>query len=175
MSIFSINSIINSLKIKNKMKLFHKHEKKISTIHEITNLDWEDQIDKIYLQILSYHSSALCLATNTIRNNDTDKVGTISDEIVFRFHKNIDSSNHKIISKLKREIFNEIFKKYNDIDKKERNDFYHINKDIYLESDYLVYPLHQSLDKKGLLICEYPNEEQVLNKICQSFVQLLGN
>ena len=51
----------------------------------------------------------------------------------------------------------------------------HINKDIYLESDYLVYPLHQSLDKKGLLICEYPNEEQVLNKICQSFVQLLGN
>jgi len=25
------------------------------------------------------------------------------------------------------------------------------------------------------LICEYPNEEQVLNKICQSFVQLLGN
>ena len=62
-----------------------------------------------------------------------------------------------------------------DIDKKERNDFYHINKDIYLESDYLVYPLHQSLDKKGLLICEYPNEEQVLNKICQSFVQLLGN
>ena len=172
------------------MKLFHKHEEKISTIHEITNLDWEDQIDKIYLQILSYHSSALCLATNTIRNNDTDKVGTISDEIVFRFHKNIDSSNHKIISKLKREIFNEIFKKYNDIDKKERNDFYHINKnvfdiewnsegvkykDIYLESDYLVYPLHQSLDKKGLLICEYPNEEQVLNKICQSFVQLLGN
>ena len=157
------------------MKLFHKHEEKISTIQEITNLDWEDQIDKIYLQILSYHSSALCLATNTIRNNDTDKVGTISDEIVFRFHKNIDSSNHKIISKLKREIFNEIFKKYNDIDKKERNDFYHINKDIYLESDYLVYPLHQSLDKKGLLICEYPNEEQVLNKICQSFVQLLGN
>ena len=90
------------------MKLFHKHEEKISTIHEITNLDWEDQIDKVYLQILSYHSSALCLATNTIRNNDTDKVGTISDEIVFRFHKNIDSSNHKIISKLKREIFNEI-------------------------------------------------------------------
>ena len=29
------------------MKLFHKHEVKISTIHEITNLDWEDQIDKI--------------------------------------------------------------------------------------------------------------------------------
>ena len=69
------------------MKLFHKHEEKISTFHEITNLDWEDQIDKIYLQILSYHSSALCLATNTIRNNDTDKVGTISDEILFRFHK----------------------------------------------------------------------------------------
>ena len=36
-----------------------------------------------------------------------------------------------------------------------------INKDIYLESDYLVYPLHQSLDKKGLLICEYPNEPRI--------------
>ena len=158
------------------MKIFHKNvEKKISTIHEITNLEWESEIDKIYLQILSKHSSVLCIATNTIKNDEKDKVGTTSEEIIFRFSQRINSSNHDIISKLKREIFNEIFIKYNEIEKEERDDFYHINKGDYLESDYLVYPLHQSIDKKGLLICEHPNDEIVLNKICESFIQILGN
>ena len=158
------------------MKIFHKNvEKKISTIHEITNLEWESEIDKIYLQILSKHSSVLCIATNTIKNDEKDKVGTTSEEIIFRFSQRINSSNHDIISKLKREIFNEIFIKYNEIEKEERDDFYHINKGDYLESDYLVYPLHQSIDKKGLLICEHPNDEIVLNKISESFIQILGN
>ena len=158
------------------MKIFHKNvEKKISTIHEITNLEWESEIDKIYLQILSKHSSVLCIATNTIKNDEKDKVGTTSEEIIFRFSQRINSSNHDIISKLKREIFNEIFIKYNEIEKEERDDFYHINKGDYLESDYLVYPLHQSIDKKGLLICEHPNDEIVLNKICELFIQILGN
>jgi len=158
------------------MKIFHKNvEKKLSTIHEITNLEWESEIDKIYLQILSKHSSALCIATNTIKNDEKDKVGTTSEEIIFRFSQRINSSNHDIISKLKREIFNEIFIKYNEIEKEERDDFYHINKGDYLESDYLVYPLHQSIDKKGLLICEHPNDEIVLNKISESFIQILGN
>ena len=158
------------------MKIFHKNvEKKISTIHEITNLEWESEIDKIYLQILSKHSSTLCIATNTIKNDEKDKVGTTSEEIIFRFSQRINSSNHDIISKLKREIFNEIFIKYNEIEKEERDDFYHINKGDYLESDYLVYPLHQSIDKKGLLICEHPNDEIVLNKISESFIQILGN
>ena len=158
------------------MKIFHKNvEKKLSTIHEITNLEWESEIDKIYLQILSKHSSVLCIATNTIKNDEKDKVGTTSEEIIFRFSQRINSSNHDIISKLKREIFNEIFIKYNEIEKEERDDFYHINKGDYLESDYLVYPLHQSIDKKGLLICEHPNDEIVLNKICESFIQILGN
>ena len=76
---------------------------------------------------------------------------------------------------MKRDIFNEIFIKYNEIEKEERDDFYHINKGDYLESDYLVYPLHQSIDKKGLLICEHPNDEIVLNKISESFIQILGN
>ena len=158
------------------MKIFHKNvEKKLSTIHEITNLEWESEIDKIYLQILSKHSSVLCIATNTIKNDEKDKVGTTSEEIIFRFSQRINSSNHDIISKLKREIFNEIFIKYNEIEKEERDDFYHINKGDYLESDYLVYPLHQSIDKKGLLICEHPNDEIVLNKISESFIQILGN
>ena len=158
------------------MKIFHKNvEKKLSTIHEITNLEWESEIDKIYLQILSKHSSVLCIATNTIKNDEKDKVGTTSEEIIFRFSQRINSSNHDIISKLKREIFNEIFIKYNEIEKEERDYFYHINKGDYLESDYLVYPLHQSIDKKGLLICEHPNDEIVLNKICESFIQILGN
>ena len=158
------------------MKIFHKNvEKKISTIHEITNLEWESEIDKIYLQILSKHSSVLCIATNTIKNDEKDKVGTTSEEIIFRFSQRINSSNHDIISKLKREIFNKIFIKYNEIEKEERDDFYHINKGDYLESDYLVYPLHQSIDKKGLFICEYPNDKIVLNKICASFIQILGN
>ena len=158
------------------MKIFHKNvEKKLSTIHEITNLEWESEIDKIYLQILSKHSSVLCIATNTIKNDEKDKVGTTSEEIIFRFSQRINSSNHDIISKLKREIFNEIFIKYNEIEKEERDDFYHIYKGDYLESDYLVYPLHQSIDKKGLLICEHPNDEIVLNKICESFIQILGN
>ena len=157
------------------MKIFHKNVQKFSTIHEITNLEWESEIDKIYLQILSKHSSVLCIATNTIKNDEKDKVGTTSEEIIFRFSQRINSSNHDIISKLKREIFNKIFIKYNEIEKEERDDFYHINKGDYLESDYLVYPLHQSIDKKGLLICEHPNDEIVLNKICESFIQILGN
>ena len=157
------------------MKIFHKNVQKISNIHEITNLEWESEIDKIYLQILSKHSSALCIATNTIKNDENDKVGSTSEEIIFRFSKKINKSNHDIISKLKTEIFNEIFIKYNEIDKEERDDFYHINKGDYLESDFLVYPLHQSIDKKGLFICEHPNDEIVLNKICESFIQILGN
>ena len=94
--------------------------------------------------------------------------------LFFRFDKHIDAFDHKIISKLKREIFNEIFQKYNEINKDKRCDFYHIDKDIYLKNDYLVYPLHQSLDKKGLLFCKYPTEEMVLNKICESFIHILG-
>ena len=112
---------------------------------------------------------------NILENDEKDKVGTTSEEIIFRFSQRINSSNHDIISKLKREIFNEIFIKYNEIEKEERDDFYHINKGDYLESDYLVYPLHQSIDKKGLLICEHPNDEIVLNKISESFIQILGN
>ena len=92
------------------MKIFQKNvEKKLSTIHEIANLEWESEIDKIYLQILSKHSSVLCIATNTIKNDEKDKVGTTSQEIIFRISQRINSSNHDIISKLKREIFNEIF------------------------------------------------------------------
>ena len=67
------------------MRIFHKSEQEVSTIHEITNIDWENQIDQIYRKIVSVHSSAYCLATNTIRNNVDDSSGTILDEIVFRF------------------------------------------------------------------------------------------
>ncbi len=56
------------------MKIFHKNVQKISNIHEITNLEWESEIDKIYLQILSKHSSALCIATNTIKNDEKTKL-----------------------------------------------------------------------------------------------------
>ena len=156
------------------MKIFHKSEQEVSTIHEVTNIKWENVIDQIYREIVSVHSSAYCLATNTIRNNDDDSAGTISDDIIFRFDKHIDASDHKIISKLKREIFNQIFEKYIEINKDKRCDFYHIDKDIYLKNDYLVYPLHQSLDKKGLLFCKYPTEEMILNKICESFIHILG-
>ena len=39
---------------------------------------------QIYREIVSVHSSAYCLATNTIRNDDDDSAGTISDDIIFR-------------------------------------------------------------------------------------------
>ena len=52
------------------MIIFHKSEQEVSTIHEITNIEWENVIDRIYREIVSVHSSAYCLATNKIRNND---------------------------------------------------------------------------------------------------------
>ena len=146
------------------MKLFHKHPK-ISAPHEITNNEWERVIDKIYLNILSFHSSIYCIATNTDKENNEDKIGTISNDIIFRFHKKIDDTNHKIISKVNRDIFNDIFQNYNKIDKEKRSDFFHIEIKNINDTNYLVYPLHQSLDKKALLFCVYPNDEMVLNKI----------
>ena len=74
------------------MEYFHSHEQEIHSIHEITNNDWEAQIDQIYIQIISLHFSALCLATNTLKTDEDDKVGGISKEIVFKFNKDLDAS-----------------------------------------------------------------------------------
>ena len=68
----------------------------------------KQHVDQIYREIVSVHSSSYCLATNIIRNVDDDSAGIISDDIIFRFDKHIDASDHNIISKLKREIFNQI-------------------------------------------------------------------
>ena len=154
------------------MKLFHKHPE-ILVLHEITNQEWERVLDDIYLNILSFHSSIYCIASNTIKKNDEDKIGTISDEIIFRFHKNMDTANHNIISKVNRDIFNDIFLKYNQIDKEKRCDFYHIDQKNMIDNNYLVYPLHQSLYKKALLFCLYPNDVIILNNIVESFIKIL--
>ena len=156
------------------MFFFHKHPE-IHAPHEITNDEWERVIDKIYLNILSFHSSIYCIATNTDKENNEDKIGIISDEIIFRFHKKIDDTNHSIISKVNREIFNDIFQNYNKLDKEKRSDFFHIEIKNIKDTNYLVYPLHQSLDKKALLFCEYPSDEIVLNKIVESFIKLIGS
>ena len=76
------------------MKIFHKGEQEVSTIHEVTNIKWENVIDQIYREIVSVHSSTYCIATNTIRNNDDEPNHTISNDIIFRFNKIIDAFDH---------------------------------------------------------------------------------
>ena len=46
--------------------------------------------NKIYFKIVRQYLNIYGIASNTVKQDNNDKIGTYSEETIFRFHKNID-------------------------------------------------------------------------------------
>ena len=150
-------------------------------IHEIKIKDWEKILDKIYHRVVLRHSKALVIISNTKRSNPDDNEGSVSDRIFYRFKKDIKHKEHGLISSpfndglgeiSGREIYNNIFKLYNDLDENKKFDFCHVGKKHNLKKDYMIYPLFKGLDKKAMIVFQYPLEKVTSNHVCEDLIHI---
>ena len=157
------------------MLLFHKKEEKDS-IHEIIHHEWEDILDRIYINLLKHDLIFFGIVSNTIKKHHQDKIGSYSDKTIFRVHQEIDIYHHKNIIKINKDRFNKIYEIYNNIDFKDRGGFYHVrNQNFKIDNDILIYPIHQSIDKKALILLQYPTPKDTLDSICRIVLSIINS
>ena len=145
-----------------------------NSIHEVSNENWEEILDTIFLDIISKHRACIALSSNTEKLNSNDKKGIYSALIIYRFSKFIDQNTHDLVNNINKDIFNRLFNHYHQKDNKSRCDFYHVGKKNKIDIDLLIYPLHQSLDKKALLILEHRTDQSILDQICREIAKILS-
>ena len=134
-------------------------------IHEIPVEEWELALDKIYRKVFPVHTSALAIVSNTKRAKDDKKEDDFSEEISFRFKKDIDQKDHAAILKINKDILNNIFTTYLNLDDNKKFDFCHVGKKNGLEKDYVIYPFHKGLGKKAFIVFEFPLDQVVTKKV----------
>jgi len=130
--------------------------------HTVARKDWENVLDSLYRQAINGHKVGLALVSNTMRANSEDVEGTNPGELTFRLKSSLPYEMHDKLRKFDSKHFHSILEAYNDT--KAKNDFYHL-KSIGIGQEVLIFPVTQGLEKKALLLFEYPAEQTILEKL----------
>ena len=148
-------------------------------IHEIPVNEWETALDQIYLKVVEKHNDALGIVSNTKKEKDDDHEGTVSEDISFLFKRDsktgfiaIEQADHAAILSIDKEIFNNIFTTYLNLDESKKFDFSHIGKKNSIDKDFMIYPLHKGLDKKAFIIFKFPLDEVVTKKVNEEILSM---
>ena len=130
--------------------------------HFVRRKDWENVLDSLYRQAINGHKVGLALVSDTIRANPEDVEGTNPGELTFRIKSSLTYGMHDKLRKFDSKHFHSIFEACND--SKAKNDFYHL-KSVGIGQEVLLFLLSQGLEKKALLVFEFPMEPVILEKL----------
>ena len=156
--------------------------KKLSKpIHEIPVNEWETALDQVYQKVVGGHTSALAIVSNTKREKNDDKEGSVSEDISFLFKRDsktgfiaIEQADHQAILSIDKDIFNGIFTTYLKLDESKKFDFSHIGEKNGLEKDFMIYPLHKGLEKKAFIVFEFPLDEEITKMVSKEILVLFA-
>ena len=151
-------------------------------IHEIPVNEWETALDQIYRKVVGGHTSALAIVSNTKREKNDDHEGTVSEDISFLFKRDsktgfiaIGQADYSAILSIDKEIFNNIFTTYLNLDESKKFDFSHIGKKNSIDKDFMIYPLHKGLEKKAFIIFKFPLDQVITEKVSEEILAIFND
>jgi len=141
-------------------------------LHEVLRIDWENVLDALFRSTIANSVKGIGIICNTSREHHGDGEGVVQDELIYHIkHKCTDEVKTKL-KKIDFDHFKKIFENYKEGNQKGL-DFYRI-KNI-LTNEIMVYPLMQRDKKYGLLVFNYPIEDEKTNKILKVINGILKN
>ena len=151
----------------------HIFESEIA-VHKIEDEKWEEILEKIFSKVVNRHKSCLCLISNTHRDTIDDKIGKYSEVTQFLFKKKISQKKHDLLKLIDKDQFNSIFEEYLSYEEEDRDDFYHLKEKYKIGVQILVYPFFDKLEKKALLMLDYPTDRIILDRICNEILNVVS-
>ena len=151
--------------------LFKKRSIEIH-LHEVSRKDWENVLDALFRNTIANSVKGIGIICNTSRENPGDGEGIVQEELIYHIKQ---KRNDEVKTKLKKidfDHFKKIFENYTEGNQKGL-DFYRI-KNI-LTNEIMVYLLMQRNEKYGLLVFDYPIEDEKTNKILKVINGILKN
>ena len=151
--------------------LFKKKSVEIH-LHEVLRKDWENVLDALFRNIIASSVKGIGIICNTSREHPGDGEGIVQKELIYHIKQKRVDETRTLLKKIVFDLFKIIFENYSDGNQKGL-DFYRI-KNI-LTYEIMVYPLMQRDEKYGLLVFDYPIEDQKTNKILNIINGVLKN
>ena len=158
-----------------------KNKKLTKPIHEIPVNEWETALDQIYRKVVGGHASALAIVSNTKREKNDDKEGSVSEATSFLFKRESDTgfisikqADHQAIKSIDKDIFNGIFTTYLKLDESKKFDFSHVGEKNGLEKDFMIYPLHKGLEKKAFIVFEFPLDQEITKMVSKEILVIFA-
>ena len=151
--------------------LFKKKSVEIH-LHEVLRKDWENVLDALFRNIIASSVKGIGIICNTSREHPGDGEGIVQEELIYHIKQIRVDEVRTLLKKIDFDHFKKIFENYSDGNQKGL-DFYRI-KNI-LTKEIMVYPLIQKDEKFGLLVFDYPIEDEKTNKIVKVINGVLKN
>jgi len=141
-------------------------------LHEVSRKDWENVLDALFRNTIANSVKGIGIICNTCREHPDDGEGLVQEELIYHIKQKRADEVRTHLKKIDFDHFKKIFENYSEGNQKGL-DFYRI-KNI-LAHEIMVYPLIQSDKKFGLLIFDYPIEDEKTNKILKVINGVLKN
>ena len=149
-----------------KKKSIEKH------LHEVLRKDWENVIDALFRNTIANSVKGIGIICNTSREHPDDGEGVVQKELIYHIKEKRADEVRTKLKKIDFDHFKKIFENYSEGNQKGL-DFYRI-KNI-LTNEIMVYLLMQRNEKYGLLVFDYPIEDEKTNKILKVINGVLKN
>ena len=141
-------------------------------LHEVLRQDWENVLDALFRNTIANSVKGIGIICNTSRKHSGDAEGIVQEELIYHIKKKRADDVRTKLKKIDSDHFKKIFENFTEGNQKGL-DFYRI-KNI-LTNEIMVYPLMQRNEKYGLLIFDYPIEDEKTNKILKVINGVLKN
>ena len=141
-------------------------------LHEVSRKDWENVLDALFRNIIANSLKGIGIICNTSREHPGDGEGIVQEELIYHIKQKRVDEVRTLLKKIDFDHFKKIIGNYSDGNQKGL-DFYRI-KNI-LTKEIMVYPLIQRDEKYGLLVFDYPIEDEKTNKIVKVINGVLKN
>ena len=151
--------------------LFKKKSLEIH-LHEVLRRDWENVLDALFRNTIANSVKGIGIICNTSREHPSDGEGTVQEELIYHIKQKRADEVRTQLKKIDFDHFKKIFENYSEGNQKGL-DFYRI-KNI-LTNEIMVYLLMQRNEKYGLLVFDYPIEDENTNKIIKVINGVLKN
>ena len=151
--------------------LFKKRSTEIH-LHEVLRKDWENVLDALFRNTIANSVKGIGIICNTNREHPGDGEGVVQKELIYHIKEKRADEVRTNLKQIDFDHFKKIIRNYSEGNQKGL-DFYRI-KNI-LTTEIMVYPLIQRDEKYGLLIFDYPIEDEKTNKIIKVINGVLKN
>jgi len=141
-------------------------------LHEVLRRDWENVLAALFRNIIANSVKGIGIICNTSREHPGDGEGIVQKELIYHIKQKRTDEVKINLKKIDFDHFKKIFVNYTEGNQKGL-DFYRI-KNI-LTNEIMVYPLSQGDKKYGLLVFDYPIEDEKTNKILKVINGILKN